>query len=136
MLISDMILESLINERGLTTPGQLHELRQELIDEIALWFNQKITASAVLPAIDQINASTVIIEVIDAQTACSYRRQLPLTFYENDNGIRLQGENLLGESTEIAFLSAKALAKMHDLTGQGPDVDHCGQHSAEQNKES
>ena len=49
MLISDMILESLINERGLTTPGQLHELRQELIDEIALWFNQKITASAVLP---------------------------------------------------------------------------------------
>lgn len=129
MSISAADLEKLIEERRVTTPLQLEALRQELIDRLTLWFNQKIIGSDALPPIDQLNASSVIIEVQDAQNGCVYRRQVPLEFYENDNGIRLQGENLLGEPSEIAFLSAKALAKMHDLTGKGADSDHCGHHA-------
>ena len=128
MTIPTQELDKLIAERHAATPLQLEELRRELVDQLTLWFNQKIIGSDTLPPIDQINAASVVIEVQDAQNGCIYRRQVPLEFYENDNGIRLQGENLLGETSEIAFLSAKALAKMHDLTGKGADSDHCGHH--------
>ena len=121
------MLRQAIQQRGLTTSGQLHEFRQSLIHQLNQFFTDELTGAAAAP--DHISASIVTLEVVDETSGRIYRRQLPLDFYENDNGIRLRGETLTGQETEIAFLSARALAKLHDLTGHGPDSDHCGGHS-------
>lgn len=121
-------LHQLIESRHLTTYGELHELRQELIEQINHWFEQQLSANWQLPPVDHITASSVVLEVIDDESGRIFRRKLPLDFHENDNGIRLGGETINGQSTEIAFLSAKALGKMHDLTGLGADSSHCDHH--------
>jgi hypothetical protein len=72
-----------------------------------------------------ISASEVIIRVEDGDSGQIFERSLPLDYYENDNGIRLRGENFKGEPVEIAFLSEKALDKIAGLTGGGPDKSRC-----------
>lgn len=72
-----------------------------------------------------ISADEVIIRVADKISGQIFERSLPLDYFENDNGIRLRGENLNGEPVEIAFLSEKALDKINGLTGGGPDKSRC-----------
>lgn len=74
---------------------------------------------------DHIEADNVSIEVIDKHSGKLFRRDLPLTFSETDNGLTLTGENLAGESSQIAFLSEAALQKINDLTGRGLDKPRC-----------
>ncbi len=69
-----------------------------------------------------IEADSVILEVVDKTTGCLYRRQVPLCYHENSNGIMLKGENLEGKSAVIALLSHQALEKFSDLIGRGPDA--------------
>ncbi|GHV78689.1 hypothetical protein AGMMS49944_04800 [Spirochaetia bacterium] len=76
-------------------------------------------------ATDHITAANAVLEVIDEDTGSLYRRYLELIYGENDNGIRLQGENLAGEKTGIVFLSDTALKKMRDLRGAGADKPRC-----------
>ncbi len=80
------------------------------------------------PKIDRISAQEVIIEVRDAQTGHLFRRHLPLEYYENDNGIRLIGENIDGSPAQIVLLSEKAIGKITDLTGHGADESRCDGH--------
>lgn len=83
-----------------------------------------VTSKENLP--DCIEADKVTIEVVDKNTGRSFRREVPLHYMENHNGIRLSGEDASGESVQIAFLSDTALDKMKDLLGQGPDESQCG----------
>lgn len=78
--------------------------------------------------IDVISAAEVTIEVKDAATGRIFHRSLPLDYYENDNGIRLSGEDIDGAASHIIFFSEKALGKITDLMGRGPNESHCDGH--------
>ncbi|MBS7528428.1 hypothetical protein KHM83_17205 [Fusibacter paucivorans] len=75
-----------------------------------------------------IEAEQVTIEIIDKTTGRAYKREVPLSYKENDNGIILIGENAEGQTSEIVFLSSIALSKLKDLMGKGPDQSDCDDH--------
>ncbi len=77
----------------------------------------------------EISADSVTIEVIDSKTGKLFRRELPIDYFENANGIRLLGENLDGSQCQLVFYSARGLERLQGLTGKGPDEDPCGSHS-------
>jgi hypothetical protein len=74
---------------------------------------------------DHIAAPNAVLEVVDAGSLLLYRRYLELEYDENDNGIRLTGEDLTGKTVGIVFLSETALKKMNDLRGAGADSPPC-----------
>lgn len=76
----------------------------------------------------EITARTVTIEVTDERTGQTFRRELPLDYYENANCLRLQGEDLEGKPSQIVFYSARGTDRLKDLTGRGADHDLCGTH--------
>ena len=76
----------------------------------------------------QITASEVTVEVVDEATGKMYRRTLPIDYYETANGLVLRGENLDGSVSQLVFYSDRGMQRMQDLTGKGPDEDHCGTH--------
>ena len=77
----------------------------------------------------EIMADTVTVEVTDAATGKTYRRELPIDYYENANFLRLRGENMDGSISQLVFLSARGIERVKDLTGKGADHDPCGGHS-------
>ena len=77
----------------------------------------------------EITARSVIVDVKDETTGETFRRELPIDFYENANFLRLSGENLDGSLSQLVFYSARGLERIRDLTGKGPDFDPCGGHS-------
>ena len=77
----------------------------------------------------EISAKEVTIEVMDEATGKTYRRTLPIDYYENANGLVLRGENLDGSISRLVFYSARGMQRMQDLTGKGPDEDPCGTHT-------
>ena len=77
----------------------------------------------------EITARSVIVEVKDETTGETFRRELPIDFYENANFLRLSGENLDGSLSQLVFYSARGLERIRDLTVKGPDFDPCGGHS-------
>jgi hypothetical protein len=76
-------------------------------------------------SVDYISAPNLVVEVLDAESGRLFRRYLELEFEENDNGIRLTGENMAGETAQLVFLSETALKKMRDLRGYGRDTPRC-----------
>jgi len=76
----------------------------------------------------EISAKEVTVEVVDEATGKTYRRTLPIDYYENANGLILRGENLDGSVSQLIFYSARGMQRMQDLTGSGPDEDPCGTH--------
>ena len=78
--------------------------------------------------VSEISAKEVTIEVIDEATGKTYRRTLPIDYYETANGLVLRGENLDGSISQLVFYSARGMQRMQDLTGAGPDEDPCGTH--------
>ena len=76
----------------------------------------------------EISAKEVTIEVVDEATGKTYRRTLPIDYYETTNGLVLRGENLDGSISQLIFYSARGMQRMQDLTGKGPDEDPCGTH--------
>lgn len=73
----------------------------------------------------QLSAPNSVVEFIDRETGRLFRRWLELEYFENDNGIRLVGEDMSGSETHIAYLSETALKKLHDLRGFGLDSPRC-----------
>lgn len=69
----------------------------------------------------EIVAEEVTIEVTDQRTGRSFKRTLPLDYYENANGILLKGENVNAQPSEIVFYSNQGLEKLGDIMGQGAD---------------
>jgi hypothetical protein len=126
------ILGNLIQQSGITTPADWLKLRQEIhtmitettnhvFDKLLPDGNTTITE----PTIDCIQADTVKLEVTDKKTGFLCHRQLPMNYFENDNGVLLSGENIDGKPSQIAFLSDTALHKITDITGGGADKSHC-----------
>ena len=76
----------------------------------------------------EISAREVTIEVVDEATGKTYRRTLPIDYYETANGLVLRGENLDGSISQIVFYSSRGMQRMQDLTGGGPNEDPCGTH--------
>lgn len=77
----------------------------------------------------EIQADLVTVEVRDRNTGEVYRRELPISYYENANFLRLSGEALDGSTSELVFYTTRGLSRMQDLTGKGPDHDDCGNHT-------
>ncbi|WP_378954059.1 hypothetical protein [Pelosinus sp. sgz500959] len=75
--------------------------------------------------LDKIESDTVVVEVIDKHTGKRFRRNLPIKYVETDNGIRLFGETLEGNPSQIAFYSDTAITKINNLLGHGPDAPLC-----------
>ncbi len=78
----------------------------------------------------EIEADIVTVEVRDRNTGEVYRRELPISYYENANFLRLTGEALDGSTSELVFYTTRGLTRMQDLTGKGPDFDGCGNHTS------
>ena len=78
----------------------------------------------------EISAKTVTVEVTDEKTGKTFRRELPIDYYENANCLRLQGENLDGSISQLVFYTARGLDRLNDLTGGGADHDNCGTHQS------
>ena len=76
----------------------------------------------------EISAKEVTVEVVDEATGKTYRRTLPIDYYETANGLVLRGENLDGSISQIVFYSSRGMQRMQDLTGGGPNEDPCGTH--------
>jgi hypothetical protein len=76
----------------------------------------------------EISADMVTIEVVDKVTGKTYRHELPIDYYETANCVKLKGENLQGQPSELVFYSGTGLSRLKDLTGLGPDKDPCGSH--------
>lgn len=76
----------------------------------------------------EIHANMVTLEVTDERTGTTFRRELPIEFYENANFLRLKGENMSGNPSELVFVSDTGIRRLQDLTGNGPNEDPCGTH--------
>lgn len=103
----------------------LYKLSIDAIDSAVRKQIEKFRPDENNGAAEQIEAQSVIIEVIDQKTGMLYRRNLQLSYLETDNGIILSGESSDGKPSTIAFLSDTALKKINDLTGKGPDAPRC-----------
>ena len=79
--------------------------------------------------IKEIFAAEIKIEVTDRNTGLVFHRTLPVDYYETANCLRLRGENVSGDPSELVFFSTAGLGHLRDMTGQGPDKDPCGGHS-------
>lgn len=77
----------------------------------------------------KISAKEVTIEVIDEVTGKTYRRTLPIDYYETANSLVLRGENLDGSISQLVFYTTRGLERLQGLTGKGPDEDPCGSHT-------
>ena len=75
-----------------------------------------------------ISAREVTVEIVDEATGKTYRRTLPIDYYETANGLMLRGENLDGSVSQLVFYTSRGMQRMQDLTGGGPDEDPCGTH--------
>ncbi len=78
--------------------------------------------------LNEIHASMVTLEVTDETTGETFRRELPIDFYETANFLRLKGEDLNGNPSELVFVSDTGMRRLKDLTGHGADSDPCGTH--------
>ncbi len=111
-------------EANATTLAEKSALLRALSDTLAE------TLMAAAPETDAVAAPNAVIEVLNAGSGALYRRYLELCYEENDNGIRLIGEDMAGNEAQLVYLSETALKKMHDLRGAGPDIPGCGHHGS------
>ena len=72
----------------------------------------------------EITAKEVTVEVKDETTGKVYRRELPIDYFENANGLFLRAENTDGSVSQLAFYSMRGLERIKGLMGQGPDQRH------------
>ncbi len=126
----ESVLKELISRKKPVSSPDLTALREEIYEILITTTNRLLDE---LPGQngetdsppEHIEADTVTLEVIDKHTGKLYRRCLPLEYSETDNGLTLSGENLSGETSQIAFLSEAAVQKITDITGRGLDKPRC-----------
>jgi hypothetical protein len=117
-------LETLIDETVSRFANRLHG-RSDSSAILRRLFDRLTEKTREGSEVSSITAPNAVIEVIDERSGKLYRRYLELGYEENDNGIRLSGENIAGEEVHIAFLSDTALLKMNQLRGGGPNESPC-----------
>ena len=91
-----------------------------LLQQWAEKYSQEQTNS-----LSKIEAASVVVEVVDKATGELFRRNLPLNYLENSNGVILSGETPEGKPSQIAFFSETAMNKINDLMGKGPNFPRC-----------
>ena len=68
-----------------------------------------------------ITAQELTIEVVDEASGQTYRRTLPIEYYENANHLLLRGENADGRVSQLVFYTPRGLERWQGLAGKGPD---------------
>jgi hypothetical protein len=107
-------------------PKLLRRLFDGLCERLSADFSTDLSEdSSEDSSVDHISAPNLVVEVLDTESGRLFRRYLELEFDENDNGIRLIGENMAGEEAQLVFLSETALKKMQDIRGYGRDTPRC-----------
>ena len=117
------IFDKLISTSNAKTNEELIILRDYAINYISDYFNNNLAPNNA--PLDFISCDEVTVEVKDKTTNRIFRRNLDISYIENSNGLKLMGENLKGEPSEIVFLSDTAMNKIIDVTGQGPNQSRC-----------
>lgn len=116
-------LDKLLSTSNDKTNEELISLRNFAINYILDYFNNNLTSNNT--PLDFISCDEVTVEVEDKTTNRIFRRTLDISYIENSNGLKLMGENLKGEPSEIVFLSDTAINKIIDVTGQGLNKSRC-----------
>lgn len=117
------IFDKFVSTSNARTNEELIVLRDYTISYILDYFNDNLTPNNA--PIDFISCDEIAIEVKDKTTNRIFRRNLDVSYIENSNGLKLMGENLKGEPSEIVFLSDTAINKIIDVTGQGLNKSRC-----------
>lgn len=108
------------------SPEQIASLRVQCMETVNLFFDQ-------LPVqpqpVSHLSSHEVTVEITDETSGLLYRRQLPIDFEENGNGIKLTAEDLYGKPLQMVFYTAESIRRINDLMGKGPDEDKCHTHS-------
>ncbi|MBP3853056.1 MAG: hypothetical protein J6D18_00640 [Erysipelotrichaceae bacterium] len=78
--------------------------------------------------IKQIAAREITVEVTDIATGETFRRTLPIEYLETASFVRMFGEDLKGNPSEIVLYTSFSQKKVQDLTGSGIDYDPCKTH--------
>ena len=117
------IFDKLIATSNAKTNEELIILRDYIINYISDYFNNNLAPNNA--PLDFISCDEVTVEVKDKTTNRIFRRNLDISYIENSNGLKLMGENLKGEPSEIVFLSDTAMNKIIDVTGQGLNKSRC-----------
>lgn len=116
-------LDELISTSNAKTNEELIILRDCAINYILDYFNKHLAPNNT--PLDYISCDEITVEVKDETTNRIFRRNLDISYIENSNGLKLMGENLKGEPSEIVFLSDTAINKIIDVTGQGLNKSRC-----------
>ncbi|MEW9079918.1 hypothetical protein [Terrisporobacter glycolicus] len=117
------IFDKFISASRAKTNEELIVLRDFTISYILDYFNNNLTPNNT--PLDFISCDEITIEIKDKTTNRIFRRNLDISYIENSNGLKLMGENLKGEPSEIVFLSDTAINKIIDITGQGLNKSRC-----------
>ena len=117
------IFDKLIATSNAKTNEELIILRDYTINYISDYFNNNLAPNNT--PLDFISCDEITVEVKDKATNRFFRRNLDISYIENSNGLKLMGENLKGEPSEIVFLSDTAVNKIIDVTGQGLNKSRC-----------
>ncbi|WP_419725085.1 hypothetical protein [Terrisporobacter petrolearius] len=117
------IFDRFISTSNAKTNEELIVLRDYTISYLIEHFNNNLTPNNA--PLDFISCDEITVEVKDKTTNRIFRRNLDISYIENSNGLKLMGENLKGEPSEIVFLSDTAINKIIDVTGQGLNKSRC-----------
>lgn len=117
------IFDRFISTSNAKTNEELIVLRDYTISYLIEHFNNNLTPNNA--PLDFISCDEITVEVKDKTTNRIFRRNLDVSYIENSNGLKLMGENLKGEPSEIVFLSDTAINKIIDVTGQGLNKSRC-----------
>ena len=117
------LLETLVVKSDAKTDDELTDLRNHTLNVVLDFFNQYETPNN--KHLDFISSDEITVEVKDKDTNKIFRRTLDMSYIENSNGIKMQGEDLKGNPSEIVFLSNTAINKIIDVTGKGLNKSRC-----------
>ncbi len=118
-------LEDLVLQAAPSTPAEAMALRNGVLVEAEAVFTALLDSLAQADAPCCIAAGEVVVELVDRATGRLFRRPLELSYEENENGIVLCGEDMGGQPASIVYLSDSYLQRLADISGQGPEEDHC-----------
>lgn len=117
------LVDKLISTSNANTSEDLINLRNYTLNYILDYFNEHLTPNN--NPLDLISSDEITVEVKDNNTNKIFRRVLDISYTENSNGIKMTGENLKGQPSEIVFLSDTAINKIIDVTGKGLNKSRC-----------
>ncbi len=124
--LTSELKQLLAQHTGELKPEQAASLRVQCMETVNRFFDE-------LPVqpepVSHLSAHEVTVEIIDETSGLLYRRQLPIDFEENGNGIKLTAEDLYGKPLQMVFYTAESIRRINDLMGKGPDEDKCHTHS-------